>query len=134
MLFRSHFYFKRFWRADSGMLAALHVIAALLESGQPLSALIAPFNRYHLSGEINTRVADTSKSITKVRSHFSSSPSIEFDELDGLTVINTAVGEEWRFNLRPSNTEPLLRLNAEARDAGRMKAITSQVLELLKSQ
>ena len=129
-----HFYFKSFWRADSGMLAALHVIAALIESGQPLSELIAPYHRYHLSGEINTKVADTSKSITKVRSHFSPSPSIEFDELDGLTVINTEVGEEWRFNLRPSNTEPLLRLNVEARDAGRMRAITSQVLELLKSQ
>ena len=105
-----------------------------MESGQPLSELIAPFNRYHLSGEINTKVADTSESIAKVRTHFSSFPSIEFDELDGLTVINTAAGEEWRFNLRPSNTEPLLRLNAEARDAGQMKAISSQVLDLLKSQ
>ena len=129
-----HFYFKNFWRADSGMLAALHVIAALLENGQPLSELIAPFNRYHLSGEINTKVADTSESIAKVRTHFASLPSIELDELDGLTVINTAAGEAWRFNLRPSNTEPLLRLNAEARDAGQMKAISSQVLDLLKSQ
>lgn len=128
-----HFYFRNFWRADSGMLAALHIIAALLESGEPLSELIAPFNRYHLSGEINTRVADTSQSIAKVRSFFTR-PGISFDDLDGLTVINTARDDEWRFNLRPSNTEPLLRLNAESSDEGRMKAITAQVLELLKSQ
>jgi phosphomannomutase len=126
-----HFYFKDFWRADSGMLAALHAIAALLESGTSLSALLAPFNRYHLSGEINTEVSDPQMAIARIKEiyHAGSEP-VEFDELDGLTVSS----REWWFNLRPSNTEPLLRLNVEAHDSKTLEAVKSQVLRLVINQ
>lgn len=125
-----HFYFKDFWRADSGMLAALHAIAALLDAGTSLSSLLAPFNRYQLSGEINTEVSDPKSAIALVKESYSSSPEpVEFDELDGLTVISTT----WWFNLRPSNTEPLLRLNVEANDSETLEAVKSQVLRLVSS-
>ena len=85
-----HFYFKDFWNADSGMLAALHAIAALLDEQEPLSTLMSRFNRYSLSGEINTRVEDTQAAIAKIKSEFAgSSQAVEFDELDGLTVTST---------------------------------------------
>ena len=122
-----HFYFKDFWRADSGMLAALHAIAALLESGTSLSALLAPFNRYHLSGEINTEVSDPRKAIARIKEIYrAESEPVEFDELDGLTVSS----RDWWFNLRPSNTEPLLRLNVEAHDSKTLEAVKSQVLQI----
>ena len=127
-----HFYFKDFWRADSGMLAVLHAIAALFESGKTLSQLLTPYNRYQLSGEINTKVDDPKEAIAKVREYFSASSSdpVEFDELDGLTVS----AKTWSFNLRPSNTEPLLRLNVEAESAAEMEQKKVQVLGLIKKQ
>ena len=126
-----HFYFKDFWRADSGMLAALHAIAALLEDGGSLSDLLAPFNRYLLSGEINTVVADQKVAIEAIRQYFSKLPdSIDFDELDGLTVS----AKDWWFNVRPSNTEPLLRLNVEASDDAMLENIKSQVLAIVNNQ
>jgi phosphomannomutase len=126
-----HFYFKDFWNADSGMLAALHAIAALLEEQKPLSELMKRFNRYSLSGEINTRVSDQRAAIELIESSIKQSvPNVECDHLDGLTA-NTS---EWTFNVRPSNTEPLLRLNVEARTKEEMLRIQDLVLRLIKSE
>src|SRR5262249_15719431 len=100
-----HFYFRDFWFADSGMLPALHTLPAL-----PLSQLLARYARYVASGEITSEVADQAASTEQVRRAFAGRPGVSTDELDGLTV-STAT---WWFNLRPSNTEPLLRLNVEA--------------------
>ena len=130
-----HFYFKDFWSADSGMLAALHAIAALLESGKSLSKLLAPFNRYKSSGELNTKVIDQKSALNNVKSYFinasgSIEDSIEIDELDGLTIS----AENWWINLRPSNTEPLLRLNVEASTANVTTRLVNQVLDILKKQ
>ena len=125
-----HFYFKDFWCADSGMLAALHAIAALLDNQISLSELMARFNRYELSGEINTEVADTKLAISKVREYFENQDEgLKFDELDGLTIS----AQDWSFNLRPSNTEPLLRLNAEAATAGEMARIRDLVLQIIRN-
>jgi len=125
-----HFYFKDFWCADSGMLAALHAIAALLDNQISLSELMARFNRYELSGEINTEVADTKLAISKVRGYFEKQDEeLKFDELDGLTVS----AQDWSFNLRPSNTEPLLRLNAEAATADEMARIRDLVLQIIRN-
>ena len=128
-----HFYFKEFWRADSGMLAALHAIAALMESTDSLSSLLAPYNRYFQSGEINTEVPSPKDSVLAIEEHYSQQAqqrSLDFDRLDGLTV--TAPG--WWFNVRPSNTEPLLRLNAEAKTVKDMVAIRDEVLKFIKSR
>ena len=126
-----HFYFKDFWNADSGMLAALHAIAALLEEQKPLSELMKRFNRYSLSGEINTRVSDQRAAIELIESSIKQSvPNVEYDHLDGLT----ASTSEWTFNVRPSNTEPLLRLNVEARTKEEMLRIQDLVLRLIKSE
>ncbi len=120
-----HFYFDNFWRADSGALAALFAIAELSHSAEPLSELLAPFNRYVASGEINTTVADPLASIALVKETFAA--EYEIDELDGVTVTSP----DWWFNLRPSNTEPLLRLNAEARSTKELKRIRERVLALI---
>lgn len=126
-----HFYFKEFWSADSGMLAALHAIAALLDSGKPLSMLLSPFNRYKSSGELNTRVKDQNAALNNVKNFFMNGTSpIEFDELDGLTISS----DSWWINLRPSNTEPLLRLNVEANTADVTTKLVDQVLDILKKQ
>jgi phosphomannomutase len=125
-----HFYFTDFFRADSGMLAALHTLAALggSPSGTTLSELLAPYQRYVASGEINSEVADQARAAAHVREAFSGQPGVELDELDGLTVS----GPDWWFNVRPSNTEPLLRLNAEARDAAAMAQLRDRVLALIR--
>ncbi|MGH3739064.1 MAG: phosphomannomutase/phosphoglucomutase [Micromonosporaceae bacterium] len=124
----AHYYFKDFWYADTGMLAAMHVLAALGEQPRPLSELASAYHRYPASGEINTRVGDQQAKLAAVRAAFAEQGSI--DELDGLTVDFT--DGSW-FNLRPSNTEPLLRLNVEARDAGRMAELRDAVLSLVNS-
>jgi phosphomannomutase len=124
-----HFYFRDFWFADSGMLAALHVLAALGQQDRPLSDLLNEFSRYHASGEINSEVADQSAATAKVKAAFAERPGVSTDELDGLTVSSN----DWWFNLRPSNTEPLLRLNAEAADQATMEAIRDEVLGLVRS-
>ncbi len=123
-----HFYFRDFWFADSGMLAALHVLAALGSQPGPLSALLAKYSRYVASGEINTEVSDQAAVTAAVRKAFADRPGITMDELDGLTVH----GSGWWFNLRPSNTEPLLRLNVEAPDAARLAAIRDEVLGMVR--
>ncbi|HUZ38322.1 MAG TPA: phosphomannomutase/phosphoglucomutase [Streptosporangiaceae bacterium] len=123
-----HFYFRDFWFADSGMLAALHVLAALGSQDQPLSALLASYARYVASGEINSEVQDQAAATEAVRRAFTGRPGVSFDELDGLTVS----GPGWWFNLRPSNTEPLLRLNAEASDDTNLAAVRDEVLGIVR--
>ena len=121
-----HFYFKNFWRADSGMLAGLYAIAELMASKGNLAQLLAPYNRYVASGEINSKVKDVTKSIAKVRDKYHG--QYQVDELDGLTI----TANSWWFNLRGSNTEPLLRLNVEANTQKEMVKIRDAVLSLIK--
>ena len=124
-----HFYFRDFWRADSGMLAALHALAALGHEpeGTTLSSLLTSYERYAASGEINTRVADQAATMAAVHSAFADRPGVTLDHLDGLTVEHA----DWWFNLRPSNTEPLIRLNAEAVDRSTMESVRDEVLGLV---
>lgn len=124
-----HFYFRDFWRADSGMLAALHAIAALGEKNFPLSQLLAPFNRYISSGEINSTVKDAPAATRLIEEMYGSQEGVELDHLDGLTV----TGDTWWFNLRASNTEPLLRLNVEATTQAEMTAIRDAVLKTIRA-
>jgi len=122
-----HFYFKEFWRADSGALAALHAIAALGETTTTMSELLAPYIRYFASGEINSKVVDT-KAATELVEKSYTSEKVTIDHLDGLTVN----GDTWWFNLRPSNTEPLLRLNVEASTQAQMESVRDEVLALIR--
>ncbi|RSM49858.1 phosphomannomutase/phosphoglucomutase [Actinoplanes sp. ATCC 53533] len=122
----AHYYFRDFWFADTGMLAALHVLAALGGQNQPLSLFAADFERYAASGEINSTVADATAKVAEVRAAF---PEATFDELDGMTV-QLADGS-W-FNLRASNTEPLLRLNVEAPKPDRMAVLRDEVLGIVR--
>jgi phosphomannomutase len=124
-----HFYFKDFWRADSGALAALHALAALGETDQSLSQLLKPFQRYIASGEVNSRVADSKAVINLLRDKFANQVDFEIDELDGLTVSTPT----WWFNVRASNTEPLLRLNVEADTAENMAAHRDELLSLINA-
>ena len=124
-----HFYFDGFWRADSGALAALHAIAALGESKKPMSQILKPYQRYLLSGEINSKVADTSAAMALVEEEYGAKDGLTIDHLDGLTVN----ADTWWFNLRPSNTEPLLRLNVEAKTSARMEKVRDEVLALIRS-
>jgi phosphomannomutase len=121
-----HFYFRDFWRADSGMLAALHTLAALGETapGTTLSQLLADYSRYKASGEINRRVTDQAARIRAIRAAFADRDDVTMDDLDGLTVSHA----DWWFNVRPSNTEPLLRLNVEATVQATMERIRDDVL------
>lgn len=123
-----HFYFRDFWRADSGMLAALHALAALAETDQTLSQLLARYERYPLSGEINSTVADPAAVIAELERTYGARDGVSLDHLDGLSVAHA----DWAFNVRPSNTEPLLRLNAEGRDAATMATIRDEVLALIR--
>ncbi|MEV4459520.1 phosphomannomutase/phosphoglucomutase [Microbispora sp. NPDC049633] len=125
----AHYYFRDFWFADSGMLAALHVLAALGEQDRPLSEVLSRYSRYAASGEINSRVEDQAAALARVRETFAGREGVTFDELDGLTVS----GPDWWFNLRPSNTEPLLRLNAEAADEEKVAAVRDEVLAVVRS-
>ena len=120
-----HFYFRDFWRADSGALAALFAIAELSHSELPLSELLAPLNRYFSSGEINTVVKNPLERIKFIKAKYDE--EYEIDELDGITV----TGPDWWFNLRPSNTEPLLRLNVEAHSQKLMVKVRDGVLALI---
>jgi phosphomannomutase len=124
-----HFYFRDFWRADSGMLAALHALAALAESDGTLSELLAEHERYALSGELNSTVDDPAVVIDALRTEYDARDDVTLDELDGLTVSH----DDWTFNVRPSNTEPLLRLNAEGRDHATMTAVRDTVLDRIRS-
>ena len=124
-----HFYFRDFWRADSGMLAALHAIAALGESKTTLSDLLKTFNRYHSSGEINSTVKDVKAAMDQIEKIYGKKDGVEVDYLDGLTISHA----DWWFNLRASTTEPLLRLNVEASAKSRMESVRDDVLNTIRS-
>jgi phosphomannomutase len=123
-----HFYFRDFWYADSGMLAALHVLAALGSQDAPLSRLLGGYSRYVATGEINSEVRDAGAATAEVRRAFAARPGVTLDDLDGLTVS----GGSWWFNLRPSNTEPLLRLNAEADGEATLATLRDEVLGIVR--
>nr|WSW45540.1 phosphomannomutase/phosphoglucomutase [Streptomyces sp. NBC_01001] len=125
----AHYYFKDFWNADTGMLAALHVLAALGGQDGPLSDLVASYDRYEGSGEINSTVADQAGRLAAVKAAYGTAEGIILDELDGLT----ASSADWWFNLRASNTEPLLRLNVEARDPATLVKVRDEVLALVRA-
>jgi phosphomannomutase len=138
----AHYYFRDFWGADNGMLAALHVIAELGAGAEPLSVIASRFSPYVQSGEINSVVADVDSALLRIREAFTGRG--EFDSLDGLTVSSKtrsehtmppATGDErdfWWFNVRASNTEPLLRLNVESGSPSRLESIRDEVLALIR--
>ena len=134
----AHYYFRDFWFADTGMLAAMHVLAAVGEQPRPISEVVARFTRYAASGEINSTVADASAATADVREWTQAwardqAQAVEFDELDGMTV--THPGQPmWWFNLRTSNTEPLLRLNVEAGDEATMARVRDDVLSIVRGK
>jgi phosphomannomutase len=123
-----HFYFRDFWYADSGMLAALHVLAALGTQGAPLSQLLARYSRYAASGEINSQVSDQRAATEAVRRAFAGRPGVTMEGMDGLTMTS----QDWWFNVRPSGTEPLLRLNVEASDEPTLAAVRDEVLHIVR--
>ncbi len=125
----AHYYFAEFFKADTGMLAALHVMAALGTQDGPLSDLVASYNRYAASGEINSRVADVPAKLDQIRA-WAAAHDAELDELDGVTV--QLPDGSW-FNVRASNTEPLLRLNVEAATEAEMTALQDELLSLIRS-
>jgi phosphomannomutase len=120
-----HYYFRDHYRADCGLLAALHVLEVLSAEGKPLSEILAPLRRYWASGEINSKVTDKQAAMEAAASQF---PKERHDWTDGLTV----EFQDWWFNLRPSNTEPLLRLNVEARDASQGEARRDEILAIIR--
>ncbi len=122
----AHYYFRDFWFADTGMLAAMHTLAALGEQSLPLSTLAAEYERYVASGEINSTVADQAAKMVEVRAAY---PDAEADEMDGLTL---RFSDGAWFNLRASNTEPLLRLNVEAPTTERMTSLRDEVLDRVR--
>lgn len=126
-----HFYFADFWKADSGMLAAMHALAALGETaeGQTLSELLKKYQQYIESGEINSKVSNPKAVMASLKAKYETDSNLTIDELDGLTI----TGDTWWFNVRASNTEPLLRLNAEAKTAEKVKEITNEVLGLIRA-
>jgi len=133
-----HYYFRDFWFADTGMLAAMHVLAALGEQSGPLSELGARFSRYSASGEINSTVADAPLATEDVRAWAQQwaqehGQDVAFDSLDGMTVSHQGT-PMWWFNLRPSNTEPLLRLNVEASDEATMARVRDDVLSVVRGE
>jgi len=123
-----HFYFRDFWRADSGMLAALHTLAALAETDRPLSELLAEYERFVASGEINSKVDDQAAILAELEEMYAGHDDVTVDHLDGLTVD----AADWWFNVRASNTEPLLRLNAEGKDTETMTDIRDAVLAVIR--
>ncbi|SDS27671.1 phosphomannomutase [Nocardioides scoriae] len=123
-----HFYFRDFWRADSGMLAGLHALAALAEADGPLSQVLAPWARHVASGEINSTVADQAAVVAEIEQTWGALPGTSVDHLDGLSVVH----DDWWFNVRASNTEPLLRLNAEGRDQATMERLRDDVLAVIR--
>jgi phosphomannomutase len=126
----AHYYFRDFWRADTGMLAALHVLAALGEQERTLSELTAEYSRYAASGEINSTVDDQAARIADVEKAFAGRDGVTLDQLDGLTLM--FADGSWA-NLRPSNTEPLLRLNVEAATSAGMAQLRDEILEIVRA-
>jgi phosphomannomutase len=128
----AHYYFRDFWGADNGMLAALHVLAEFGANSEPLSALADRYTPYSASGEINSTVHDVPAAYARIVDAYTGVG--DFDELDGLTVSGSFDnGEFWWFNLRLSNTEPLMRLNAEAATRSGMERVRDTVLALIRA-
>jgi phosphomannomutase len=123
-----HFYFRDFWRADSGMLAALHVLAALAGTDRALSEILSEYSRYAGSGEINSTVSDPAGVVAEIERVYGARDGVTLDHLDGLTVLH----RDWWFNVRASNTEPLLRLNAEAGDRAALDRLRDDVLAIIR--
>ncbi|SDK50947.1 phosphomannomutase [Cryobacterium psychrotolerans] len=128
----AHYYFRDFWGADNGMLAAMHVLAEYGHQDRPLSELSARFTPYALSGEINSTVEDVPAAYSRIVKAYTG--KADFDEFDGLTVTGMTSTDEpfWWFSVRPSNTEPLLRLNVEAATPAVMARVRDEVLELIR--
>ncbi|MFI6574428.1 phosphomannomutase/phosphoglucomutase [Nocardiopsis sp. NPDC050513] len=126
----AHYYFRDFWRADTGMLAAMHVLRVLGSDDRPLSRITEEYSRYASSGEVNSTVADAPARMAQVRAAFADRNGVTVDELDGLTV--QLPDGSW-FNLRASNTEPLLRLNVEASDEGTVAKLRDEVLAIVRA-
>jgi phosphomannomutase len=122
-----HFYFRDNWYADSGMIALLTVLELVSEAGKPLSEVLAPLDTRVRSGEINSEVSDPPAIVANVEQHYAAQGA-EIDHLDGVTV----GFPDWWFNLRSSNTQPLLRLNVEADDKDTLEARTSEVLGMIR--
>ena len=134
----AHYYFRDFWFADTGMLAAMHVLAALGEQSRPISEVVARFTRYAASGEINSTVADGRAATSDVRAWAqawakANGEVVEFDELDGMTVSHQA-HPMWWFNLRASHTEPLLRPHVQAADQATMERVRDDVLSTVRGE
>lgn len=134
----AHYYFRDFWFADTGMLAAMHVLAALGSQPRPLSDLAMQYEPYSASGEINSTVPDVQAARDRVvEAYMSAYPDLVRDDLDGVTLSNWEAQNanspaRWWFNLRASNTEPLLRLNVEAADADVMEKVRDDILDLIR--
>jgi len=122
-----HYYFRDNYRADSGLIAAVVMLEQLSRAARPLSEVLAPFRRYAASGEINSRVDDQHGKMEEIAAAYAAG---RLDRTDGLTV----EFDDWWFNVRPSNTEPLLRLNVEARTEALLKDRTDEVLDLIRSE
>ncbi|MGI5258162.1 phosphomannomutase/phosphoglucomutase [Streptomyces angustmyceticus] len=125
----AHYYFRDFWNADTGMLAAMHVLAALGGQDGPLSQLVDRYDRYAASGEINSTVDDQTGRLAAIKAAYEGRAGVTLDELDGLTV----TAGDWWFNVRASNTEPLLRLNVEARDTATAERIRDEALAIIRA-
>ena len=125
----AHYYFKDFFNADTGMLAAMHVLAALGGGNQALSEISTNYSPYVASGEINSEIEDKAAAVDRVRAHYAGAP-VEVEDSDGTTFTNTEEG--WWANLRPSNTEPFLRLNLEAPDTPTMERVRDEILALVR--
>ena len=125
-----HYYFRDFWNADSGMLAALHVMSVLAARDEPISRIAGSLSPYVASGEINLTVSSPADAMARLEDRYAGREAVEMDRLDGLSVI----GKDWWFNVRASNTEPLLRLNVEASDEATMADVRDSTLALLRSE
>ncbi|GGH65370.1 phosphomannomutase/phosphoglucomutase [Rothia aerolata] len=125
----AHYYFKDFFNADTGMLAAMHVLAVLGTDERPLSEIGAAYSPYASSGEINSELEDKAAAVERVRAAFGD--EVEVSEMDGTTFEHKTEG--WWVNLRPSNTEPFLRMNLEAPDTATMERVRDRVLELVRA-
>jgi phosphomannomutase len=128
----AHYYFRDFWYADTGLLAALHVLAALGETDRALSELVAGYARYVASGEINSAVQDVAAATARARAWAEEQGAVA-DTLDGVTMTREAE-PMWWFSLRPSNTEPLLRLNVESDEQATMEQVRDTVLRLVRQE
>lgn len=132
----AHYYFRDFYFADTGMLAALHVISQFGSQEHPLSELASMYEPYYASGEINSEVSDIPAAIERVVSEYVTSQGlgpVEVDHLDGITISGWQESPRWWFNIRASNTEPLLRLNVEAQDEDILEKLTTDVLGLIRA-